>query len=207
MATINSLTRQSAAGLRLVLVMTVLLGIGYPLTVWAVAHLPGLAGKAEGSLVTVHGRPVGSALIGVDPVPADPGADPYFHARPSASASGVLGPGDPSTSGGSNKAGDSPDLTRAVDQRRALIAARDGVPPSAVPTDAVTASGSGLDPDISPAYARLQLARVARVTGLPAATVQQLVERCTDGRTLGLFGDPGVDITELNAAVAQAGGR
>jgi K+-transporting ATPase ATPase C chain len=206
MAGMTSLTRQTAAGLRVLVVLTVLLGVIYPLAVWGVAHLPGMSGKAEGSVITVHGTPAGSALIGVDPVAANPSTDPYFHTRPSATAKDVLGPGDPSTSGASNLAGDSPNLLKAVDQRRALIAAREGVAPSAVPADAVTASGSGVDPDISPAYAQLQLARVARVTGLPVPRVAQLVAACTDGRTLGIFGDPGVNVTELNLAVASARG-
>jgi K+-transporting ATPase ATPase C chain len=206
MSAMTSLTRQTWAGLRLVLVMTVLLGIVYPLAVWAISRLPGLENKAEGSMVTANGHVVGSSLIGVDPVAANPAADPYFHSRPSASAKGVLGPGDPSTSGPSNKAGDSPDLLTAVQQRRALIAAREGVAPSVVPTDAVTASGSGLDPDISPAYAQLQLARVARVTGLPVEKVRQLVAGSTDGRSLGVLGDPGVNITRLNLAIANARG-
>jgi K+-transporting ATPase ATPase C chain len=200
----NALSRQTIAAMRVLLVLTVLLGIGYPLAVWAVAHLPGLSGNAEGSVLTVHGTPTGSALIGVDPVPTNPDADPYFHTRPSASAQGVLGPGDPSTSGGSNKAGDSPDLLKAVTERRALIAAREGVTPAQVPPDAVTASGSGVDPHISPAYAALQVPRVARVTGLPVGTVQRLVAQCTDGRTLGILGDPGVNVIELNLAVARA---
>lgn len=200
------MSRQSAAGLRLLLVLTVLLGIAYPLAVWAVAHLPGLSGRAEGSVISLAGRPVGSTLIGVDPVPANPAADPYFHTRPSASASSPLGPGDPSTSGASNKAADSTDLVETIEQRRALIAAREGVAPARVPADAVTASGSGVDPDISPDYAALQVARVARVTGLPVARVLAMVARSTDGRALGLLGAPGVDVTELNVAVARARG-
>jgi K+-transporting ATPase ATPase C chain len=200
----NTLSRQALAGLRLILVMTVLLGIAYPLAVWAVAHLPGLSSHAEGSVVTVHGAPVGSSLIGVDPVPANPAADPYFHTRPSASAKDPLGPGDPSTSGGSNLAGDSDKLLAAVNQRRAQIAAREDVAPDAVPPDAVTASASGLDPDISPAYARLQAVRVARVTGLPVDQVLRLVAEHTDGRFLGVLGEPGVNVTELNLAVAAA---
>lgn len=200
----NTLGRQALAGLRMVLVMTVLLGIAYPLAVWAVARLPGLSSHAEGSVVTVHGVPVGSSLIGVDPVPADPAADPYFHTRPSASDKDLLGPGDPSTSGGSNLAGDSDKLLVAVNQRRELIAAREGVAPDAVPPDAVTASASGLDPDISPAYARLQAARVAGVTGLPVDQVLRLVAEHTDDRFLGVLGEPGVDVTELNLAVAAA---
>jgi potassium-transporting ATPase KdpC subunit len=199
------LTRQSGAALRLLLVFTVLLGVGYPTAVWAVAHLPGLAGRAEGSLLTgADGAPVGSALIGVDPVPADPAADPYFHTRPSAGAEDVLGPGDPSTSGGSNLGGFSADLQDAVEQRRSAIAAREGVAPDRVPADAVTASASGLDPHISPEYAALQATRVARVTGLGEQRVRELVAASTDPRGLGVLGEPGVNITELNLAVAAA---
>ena len=198
----RSLARQSAAGLRLLSVMTVLLGIGYPLLVWVVAHLPGLADKAEGSVVRVNGQPVGSSLIGIDTGQLP--NDPYFHTRPSASASGALGPGDASTSGGGNKSADSPDLVKTIDQRRALIAAREHINPAQVPPDAVTASGSGVDPDISPAYAAVQVARVARVTGLAPARVRDLVAQATAGRSFGLFGEPGVDVTELNAAIAHA---
>src|SRR5262245_40244185 len=121
------LSRQTAAALRVLVVLTILLGVGYPLLVWGVARIPGLSGPAEGSLITVDGRPVGSSLIGVDPVPADPNADPYFHTRPSASSKDVLGPGDPSTSGGSNKAGANPNLLDAVTERKQLIATREGV--------------------------------------------------------------------------------
>jgi K+-transporting ATPase ATPase C chain len=206
MSSLTSLARQSWAGLRLILVLTVLLGILYPLAVWAVSRLPGLENKAEGSMITANGHVVGSALIGVDAVPANPAADPYFHARPSASAKGALGPGDPSTSGASNQAGDSSALVKMIQERRMLIAARDGVSPSAVPTDAVTASGSGLDPDISPTYAALQVNRVARVTGLPVDRVRQLVAANTHGRSLGVLGAPGVNITRLNLAIANARG-
>ncbi len=201
---LTMLARQTAAGLRVLLVLTVLLGIAYPLAVWGVAHLPGLSDKAEGSVITVDGSAVGSSLIGVDPVPADAAADPYFHTRPSASAEDVLGPGDPSVSGGSNKAGDSTDLLDAVTQRRELIAAREGVAAELVPPDAVTASGSGVDPHISPAYAELQVARVARVTGLSEDRVRALVAEHTAGRFLGILGEPGVNVTELNLAVQAA---
>jgi K+-transporting ATPase ATPase C chain len=197
------LLRQGGAALRMLLVATVVLGLGYPLAVWGVTRLPGLDGAAEGSVVTTtDGRPAGSSLIGVDPVPADPAADPYFHTRPSASAPDVLGPGDPSTSGGSNLGGFSDKLLDQVRQRRAAIAAREGVDPAAVPPDAVTASGSGVDPDISPTYAALQTARVARVTGLPEARIRELVADATHGRVLGLLGEPTVDVTRLNLAVA-----
>ncbi|MDN5859149.1 MAG: K(+)-transporting ATPase subunit C, partial [Pseudonocardia sp.] len=196
------LTRQTAAALRVLLALTVLLGVAYPLTVWAVSRLPGLHANAEGSILTVDGQPVGSSLIGIAQVPADPAADPYFHPRPSATAEDELGigPADPSVSGGSNKGGFSEDLLAAVQQRRAVIAAREGVPPAAVPPDAVTASGSGLDPHISPAYAAIQIPRVARVTGLPEAEVRDLVAEHTDGRFLGFLGEPGVNVPELNLA-------
>jgi K+-transporting ATPase ATPase C chain len=201
----TSLLRQGGAALRLLLVATVALGLVYPLAVWGVARLPGLSGSAEGSVVTgPDGTPVGSSLIGIDPVPADPAADRWFHARPSASAEDVLGPGDPATSGGSNQGGFSDKLLDQVDQRRAQIAAREGVAPAQVPPDAVTASGSGVDPQISPAYAQLQVPRVARVTGLPEATVRQLVAGATDPRPLGFLGDPGVNVTRLNLAIAEA---
>ncbi|GAA4693876.1 potassium-transporting ATPase subunit C [Pseudonocardia yuanmonensis] len=201
---LSTLRRQTGTGLRLLLLFTVLCGIVHPLVVWGVSRLPGLSGHAEGSLVTRDGTVVGSSLIGVDPVPADPAADPYFHTRPAASSEDVLGPADTSTSGGSNKAGDSTDLLDTVSQRRALIARREGVAPEAVPTDAVTASASGLDPDISPAYAALQVDRVARVAGLPVDRVRDLVAQATDGRILGFLGEPTVNVTELNLAVAAA---
>lgn len=202
---ITTLRRQAVTGLLVLLVMTVLCGIVYPLAVWGVARLPGLSDRAEGSVVTAtDGTPVGSSFIGVDPVAVDPAADPWFHTRPAASAEDVLGPADTTTSGGSNKAGDSTDLLEAVTQRRALIAAREGVAPEAVPADAVTASASGLDPHISPEYAALQVDRVARVTGLPIDQVQQLVEAASSGRSLGFLGEPRVAVTELNLAVAAA---
>jgi K+-transporting ATPase ATPase C chain len=197
------LWRQTGAALRMLLVATVLLGLAYPLAVWGVSRLPGLNGPAEGSvLVGPDGTPAGSSLIGIDPVPADPAADPWFHTRPSASAEDVLGPGDPSTSGGSNQGGFSDKLLDQVQQRRAAIAAREGVAPDRVPPDAVTASASGVDPDISPAYATLQVARVARVTGLPEATVQQLVADATTPRPLGFLGAPTVNVPQLNLALA-----
>jgi K+-transporting ATPase ATPase C chain len=201
-AVFKALVRQTAVGLRVLLVCTVLLGVLYPLGIWAVSRLPGLAAPAEGSVINVNGQAVGSALIGIDPVPADPSHDPYFHTRPSASASTALGQGNPSSSGGSNKGDFNSDLVAIIQQRKQEIAQREGVPVSAVPADAVTASGSGVDPDISVAYADLQVARVARTTGLPMATVQQLVAEHTTGYGIGI---PGVNVLELNLAVQAAG--
>ncbi len=198
-------TRQAGAALRMLLVATVVLGLAYPLAVYAVAHVPGLASQAEGSIVhSADGTPAGSTLVGIDPVPADPAHDPYFHNRPSASAQDVLGPGDPSTSGGSNKGGFNDDLLQVVEQRRAAIAQREGVATDHVPADAVTASGSGVDPHISPEYAELQVPRVARVTGLSEATVRELVTASTQPAQLGFLGADGVNVTELNLAVAEA---
>jgi K+-transporting ATPase ATPase C chain len=194
------ITRQTMAGLRMLVAFTLLCGVVFPVAVWAVAQLPGLSHQAGGSVLTApDGTPIGSSLIGIDPVAADPAADPWFHTRPSAAPEGA--------SGGSNKGGFDTGLLDAVNQRRGQVASREGVDPALVPPDAVTASGSGLDPDISPAYAQLQVARVAKVTGLPASRVQELVAQATDGRILGFLGEPSVDVTELNAAVQAARGR
>jgi len=200
----STLRRQTAVGLRLLLVFTVLCGVVYPLVVWGVSRTPGLSHSAEGSVIAQDGQAVGSSVIAVDPVPADPAADPYFHTRPSASSEDVLGPADTSTSGGSNKSGDSTDLLDTVSERRALIAEREGVAPEQVPADAVAASASGLDPDISPEYAALQVPRVAEVTGLSVAAVDQAVAEASSGRILGFLGEPTVNVTELNLAIAAA---
>ncbi|MEV5535749.1 potassium-transporting ATPase subunit KdpC [Saccharopolyspora shandongensis] len=201
------LWRQMLAGLRLLLVMTVITGILYPLAVWGVARLPGLRERAEGSVVTQHGAAVGSELIGVDLVAGDPAGDPYFHTRPSASADTPLGPGDPATSGGSNDGGDNPDLLAAVEQRRAAIANREGVAPDQVPADAVTASASGVDPHISPAYAALQVPRVARNNGLPEQQVRAILDQHAQGRDAGFLGEPTVNVLRLNLAIADAARR
>ncbi|MEV5537667.1 potassium-transporting ATPase subunit C [Saccharopolyspora shandongensis] len=197
----STLLRQTLAGLRLLLVATVVLGVAYPLAIWGISRIPGLQANAEGSQIVVDGRVVGSSLIGIDPVPADPAHDPYFHTRPAASAEGALGPGDPASTGGSNYGGASEDLLKAVQERRDGIAAREGVRPEQVPTDAVTASGSGVDPDISPAYAELQAARVSRVTGIPLEEVRRLIAENTSG---GIVAERVVNVTTLNVAVHQA---
>lgn len=198
----TSLVRQTLAGLRILLVLTVLLGIGYPLAVWAVGRLPGLEANAEGSAVTVDGRTVGSDLIGIDPVAADPNHDPWFHNRPSASATAEygLGPADASTSGGSNKGAFDDDLQATVKARKEIIAKREGVAVSQVPADAVTASASGLDPAISPAYADLQAPRVARVNGLSEQEVRQLIDENTSHG----IAEPAVNVLMLNLAVHAA---
>ncbi|GLZ45503.1 potassium-transporting ATPase KdpC subunit [Actinomycetospora sp. NBRC 106375] len=201
--TTGQLRRQLAAAVRVLLVLTLLLGVVYPAVVWGVSRLPGLHANAEGSVMPGIG---GSSLIGIDPVPANPAADPWFHPRPTASAPddavAGLGPADATTSGGSNLGPSSEDLATAVADRRAAIAAREGVDPAVIPPDALTASASGLDPQISPAYAALQVPRVARVTGLGEDRVRALVAAATDGRTFGVLGEPRVNVQELDASLA-----
>ncbi|MEV4318397.1 potassium-transporting ATPase subunit C [Actinocrispum sp. NPDC049592] len=189
------MVKQAWAGLRILLVMTVLLGVLYPLGVWLVSRVPGLEANAEGSV-----GPGGSSLIGVDPVAQDPNHDPWFHTRPSASAKDPLGPADPSTSGGSNKSADNQDYLSVIKQRKDMIAQREGVDPSLVPPDAVTASASGVDPQISPAYATLQAARVAKENGLTVDRVRQLI---SDNTTSGI-GPESVNVLKLNLAVQAA---
>lgn len=197
----NTLVKQTWAGLRVLIALTIILGIVYPLAVWTIGRIPGLQGNAEGSVVTQNGQAVGSSLIGIDPVPADPAHDPWFHNRPSAGSKDALGPGDPSTSGASNKGPFNEDLVKTITERKDAIAKRENVAPAQVPADAVTASGSGLDPSISVAYADLQIPRVAMNTGLSEDKVRQLVEANTSGAGIGV---PGVNVLLLNLAVHSA---
>ncbi len=188
---IRDLLRQSLAAVRVLLVLTVLLGVLYPAAVWAVGRA--VPDRADGSLLRVDGVAVGSRLLGQ----TFEGAQ-WFHPRPSANDYDGLASA-PSNLGPSN-----PDLVAAIRERRAAVAREDGVSPSAVPADAVTASGSGLDPDISPAYAALQVPRVARERGLDEATVRRLVAAATSGRQLGFLGEPTVNVLELNASLPGA---
>ena len=184
--------RQSLAGLRVLLVLTVLTGLVYPAAVYAVGRL--MPDRADGSMVVVDGRVVGSRLIGQ---PFD--GDEWFLPRPSAAGDGY----DPLASGASNLGPENTDLLAAVEQRRAEVAEREGVHPGLVPPDALTASGSGLDPHISPEYAALQVPRVARVRGIEEDTVSVLVAEATTDRELGVLGEPRVNVLELNAALAM----
>ena len=190
--------RQFVAGLRLLLVLTVLLGLAYPLTILGVGQIV-VPDRANGSVLSADGRPVGSALLGQG------FAGPqWFTPRPSAAGSGY----DGQASGGTNLGPNSTTLWKSVDAARTAAAAADGVPPAEVPPDAVTASGSGLDPDISPAYAYQQVDRVAAARGLLGATVRRLVDAHVTGRALGFLGEPHVNVLELNLALAglRAGG-
>ncbi|OBB11968.1 K+-transporting ATPase subunit C [Mycolicibacterium setense] len=280
----SNLLRQHAAALRALLVLTVILGIGYPIFIWLVAQIPGLRDKADGSLIEVNGKPVGSSLIGQSFTDADGNPLPrYFQSRPSMAGDGY----DPMATSASNlgpesivDAPDKPSLLTLVCSRSAAIGKLDGVdgarpfctgggvgavlsvlgPRDArgnvihptrvisvnepcdttqapfldayegvrvecaksgedysagqivpirgsapaepqVPADAVTASGSGLDPHVSLAYADLQVNRVAKARGLNAELVRAMVAQHTEGRTLGFFGEPRVNVLELNIAL------
>lgn len=201
--------RQHLAALRALLVFTVILGIAYPLAVEGVAQLA-FPHQANGSLVTKGGAPVGSSLLGQAFVDAKGNPLPqWFQPRPSAASdpSNSADPGyNPLFSAPSNKGPSNEDLIKTINDRRAAVAAFDGVPPSSVPADAVTASGSGLDPNISPEYAREQVNRVAKARNLDPAAVRKLVDEHTQGRNLGILGEPRVNVLELNLALAQAGG-
>ncbi|ANS63311.1 potassium-transporting ATPase subunit C [Streptomyces lincolnensis] len=207
MAMNNSLVntaRLLGAGLRALLVLTVLTGVLYPLAVTGVAQAA-FHGKANGSEVTADGRVVGSSLIGQQGYSLD-----YFQPRP---ADG-LGENTVNTqyklllSGATNRSADNPELIKGVKEAKAKVV-RDNstadyrVRPSQVPADAVTSSGSGLDPDISPRYAQIQVHRVAERNGLSVAQVEKLVEDHTQGRTLGFMGEPRVNVLELNIALRE----
>ncbi|MGW4097336.1 potassium-transporting ATPase subunit C [Mycobacterium sp. NPDC004974] len=280
----SNLLRQHAAALRALLVLTVILGIGYPVFIWLVAQIPGLRDRADGSLIEMSGKPVGSSLIGQSFTDADGNPLPrYFQSRPSMAGDGY----DPMATSASNlgpesvvDAPDKPSLLTQVCSRSAAVGELDGVDGArpfctgggvgavlsvigprdargnvlhptqvvsvnepcdttktpflntyegvrvecakvgedysaglivpirgsapadpAVPADAVTASGSGLDPHISVSYADLQVNRVAKARGLNPELVRSMVAQHTDGRTLGFFGEPRVNVLELNIAL------
>lgn len=286
----SNMIRQHWAALRALLVLTVIVGFGYPLLVWLVAQLPGLNDKAEGSIVTVGGKPLGSSLIGQSFTDAEGNPLPqYFQSRPSAAGDGY----DPLATSASNLGPESivdtvvdgepkPSLLTQVCERSAAVGELDDVSgarpyctgggvgavlsvigprdargqvtaptqvvsvnepcdsvstpfldtyrgvrvecaepgadysagqpvairgdaPSdpAVPADAVTASGSGLDPGISPAYAELQVDRVAAARGMSPDQVRRIVAEHTSGRTLGFMGEPTVNVLAVNTALDE----
>ncbi|WP_408610297.1 K(+)-transporting ATPase subunit C [Kribbella monticola] len=206
--------RQFGVAARALIVFTLGLGVIYPLAMTGLAQTL-FHGNANGSVIKVHGRDVASDLIGQaytrqatkdgrPEVDADGKpvmvADPlWFQTRPSAVEYDATG------SGASQYGPNNADLLAAVQQRRKAVAELEGVDPAQVPPDALTASGSGLDPQISPAYAALQVGRVARERGLDVAEVRQLVRENTSGRTLGFLGEPAVNVVTLNADLSALG--
>ncbi|MGZ0150188.1 potassium-transporting ATPase subunit KdpC [Kribbella sp. WER1] len=182
--------RQLGVAVRVLLVFTVVLGVVYPLFMTGAAQAL-FHGNANGSIIKVNGKAVASDLIGQEYK-----GPQWFQTRPSAVNYNGMG------SGASQYGPNNPELVKLIDQRRQEVAKLNGVDPSQVPPDAVTASGSGLDPDISPAYAAIQVARVARERGLSVEKVQQLVKDNTHGRVLGFLGEPYVNVVTLNAALA-----
>ncbi|HQR78721.1 MAG TPA: potassium-transporting ATPase subunit KdpC [Actinomycetota bacterium] len=188
-----NIVRQCWAGLRLMLLFTVVLGLLYPLAAVALGRV--IPNKADGSLVLVDGRPVGSSLIG-----QSFDGDGWFLPRPSAAGDGY----DAMASGGTNLGPNNPALVDQIAERVEQVARREGIDPEQVPADALTASGSGLDPHISPEYARLQVPRVAAARGLTQEQVQALVDAATTPAGLGFLGRPHVNVLELNVAVQQA---
>ena len=194
--------RTIGVAVRAMLVFTVTLGVGYTLVVTGIAQLA-LPWQANGSPVhDAAGATVGSALIGQSFTDAAGDALPeYFQSRPSAAGDGY----DGGASGGSNQGPENADLIAAIEERQAAVAELEGAAPSEVPADAVTASGSGLDPHISPAYALLQVPRVAAARGLDEAEVRSLVEAHIQQRDLGYLGEPRVNVVELNLALDALG--
>jgi len=189
--------RNLSTALRALLVLTVVLGVLYPAVVLGIGRL--MPARADGSLVRVGDEVVGSALIGQSFTDADGAPLPeWFQSRPSAAGDGY----DGGASSGSNLGPENEDLIAAVEERRAAIAEFEGVDPADVPADALTASGSGLDPHISPEYALLQVPRVAAARGLPEPEVRALVERHVQGRDLGYLGEETVNVLELNIDLA-----
>ncbi len=193
--------KQTWTALRALLIFTVVLGVGYPLLITGVGQLA-LPSQANGSLVRSDGAVVGSALIGQSFTDADGTALPeWFQSRPSAAGAGY----DGGAASGSNYGPENPDLISAIQDRKSAIESLDSVTASEIPADALTASASGLDPHISPAYALLQVPRVAEARGIPEAQVRALVEAFIQGRDLGYLGEPTVNVLQLNIALAKLG--
>ncbi|HXZ66905.1 MAG TPA: K(+)-transporting ATPase subunit C [Streptosporangiaceae bacterium] len=216
-----SVVRQHLAGLRLLLIFTVITGIIYPVLMWGLAE--GLfPHQANGSLVSYDNRTVGSSLLCQEFVDAKGNPLPqYFQPRPSYAIVGWslgqykngkyyiegIGPNNygcnPLYSSASNLGDNNPAQIQFVEQRQKQIAAFDHVAISKIPSDAVTGSGSGLDPDITPANAAIQVDRVAAARHISPAQVEALVKKYTTGRTLGFLGAPVVNVLLLNIALDE----
>ena len=189
--------RQLAPALAAFLAFTVLTGLAYPLVLTGIAQLA-FPGRADGSLVERDGAVIGSRLIG-----QQFSSPRYFHPRPSAAGDGY----DAMSSSASNLGPTNEEYLAEVRERIDAYRGENGLTPGdAVPADAVTASGSGLDPHISPLNARMQAARVARARNVSIDDVGALIDQHVDGRSLGFLGEQGVNVVELNLALDRAGG-
>jgi K+-transporting ATPase ATPase C chain len=200
--------RTYATALRMLLVMTVILGVAYPLLITGISQVA-FADKANGSIVKSNGKEIGSSLLGQNynlpkKNPNDPNEqaqpDPkWFQPRPSAANY------DPHGSAASNLGPNDAGLTKTIQQRRSDVAAFDKVDPATVPADALTASGSGLDPDISTAYAKEQVNRIVQTHGgkVTADQLNTLITKYTDDRSIGFLGNPGVNVVLLNKALSE----
>ena len=194
--------RQYWVAIRAMLIFTAVLCVGYTAVVTGIGQLA-LNANANGSLARVDGETVGSRLIGQSFTDEDGAALPeWFQSRPSAAGDGY----DGSASSGSNYGPENEDLIAAIADRKTAIAELEGVDPARIPADALTASASGLDPHISPEYARLQVGRVAEARDLPVEAVADLVESGIQARDAGYLGEPTVNVLELNIALAELKG-
>ena len=197
---------QHVAAIRAIIVLTIVTGAIYPVVMLGIGQAA-FHNQANGSLVTVNGKVVGSSLLCQEFTDSKGNPLPqYFQPRPSTASdpnSKTDYGCDPNFSGASNLGTNNPTLLHNVQQRKAAYAKFNGVPASSVPPDAVTTSGSGLDPYISPQNAYDQVNRVAAARHLPAATVRELVSSHIQGRTLGFLGEPRVNVLTLNIALNQ----
>jgi potassium-transporting ATPase KdpC subunit len=199
------IVRQHIAALRGLLLFTVICGIIYPVVMFGIGQGV-FHHQANGSLVSYHGRVVGSSLLCQEFVTATGRPLPqYFQPRPSNATSGDKNDYgcDPGFSAASNLGPNNPELVQTIRQRQQQYAAFSHVPVSAIPPDAVTASASGLDPYISPRNASLQVNRVAAIRHISPAQVRALVQANTQGRTLGFLGEPRVNVLNLNIALDE----
>jgi K+-transporting ATPase ATPase C chain len=205
-----TLVRQHIAAFRALLVFTVVCGIIYPVVMVGVAQLA-FRHQADGSLVTYNGKVVGSSLICQEFVDAKGNPLPqYFQPRASTASNPDSKTDygcDPNYSGAANLGPNNPTLLQDIKQAQQQIAAFDHVKVSQIPPDAVTTSASGLDPDISPQYADIQVNRVAAARHLPVSEVQALVNKYTQGRVIGFLGEPRVDVLNLNIALDELPGQ
>jgi len=202
MSTTRTTARTHWVAIRAMLIFTLVLGVAYTIVVTGIGQLV-LPAQANGSVERSGDEVVGSALIGQSFADADGEPLPeWFQPRPSAAGDGY----DGGASSGSNWGPENADLIAAIEERKTQVAEFNGVSEADVPVDAVTASGSGLDPHISPEYALLQVARIAGERGLPESEVRELVESRIQARDLGYLGEPTVNVLQLNLALSELEG-